>query len=43
MALDATKWQVTAGKAIEYTGPAHGLTGANYVTGTRNVTALDPT
>ena len=32
MALDATKWQVTAGKKIEYTGPAHGLTGANYVT-----------
>lgn len=32
MALDATKWQVTVGKAIEYTGPAHGLTGANYVT-----------
>ena len=32
MALDATKWQVTVGKKIEYTGPAHGLTGANYVT-----------
>ena len=31
MALDATKWQVTVGKVIEYTGPAHGLTGANYV------------
>ena len=32
MALDATKWQVTVGKAIEYIGPAHGVTGANYVT-----------
>jgi hypothetical protein len=31
MALDSTKWQVTVGKAIEYIGPAHGLTGANYV------------
>lgn len=32
MALEPLKWQVTAGKAIEYVGPAHGLTGANYVT-----------
>ena len=32
MALDATKWEVTVGKAIEYIGPAHGVTGANYVT-----------
>lgn len=31
MALDASKWEVTAGKVIEYTGPAHGLPGANYV------------
>jgi len=31
MALDSTKWQVTVGKVIEYIGPAHGLTGANYV------------
>ena len=31
MALDATKWEVTAGKVIEYTGPAHGVSGANYV------------
>ena len=31
MALDASKWQVTVGKVIEYIGPAHGLTGANYV------------
>lgn len=31
MALDSTKWQVTVGKAIEYIGPAHGLSGANYV------------
>jgi hypothetical protein len=31
MALDATKWQVQAGKLIRYTGPAHGAAGANYV------------
>lgn len=32
MSLDATKWEVTAAKVIEYTGPAHGVSGANYVT-----------
>ena len=32
MALDATKWQIQASKAIRYTGPAHGVAGANYVT-----------
>lgn len=32
MALDATKWEVTSAKVIEYTGPAHGASGANYVT-----------
>ena len=32
MALDATKWQVQANKAIRYIGPAHGVAGANYVT-----------
>lgn len=31
MALDPSKWEVTAGKVIEYIGPAHGLAGANYV------------
>ena len=32
MALDATKWSVSTGKAIRYIGPAHGVSGANYVT-----------
>jgi hypothetical protein len=32
MALDATKWEVTTGKAIRYIGPAHGVASANYVT-----------
>lgn len=32
MALDATKWEVNVDKSIRYVGPAHGLTGANYVT-----------
>lgn len=32
MALDATKWEVNVDKSIRYIGPAHGLTGANYVT-----------
>jgi hypothetical protein len=32
MALDPTKWQVQTGKAIRYIGPAHGVSGANYVT-----------
>lgn len=32
MALDATKWQVQASKAIRYIGGAHGTASANYVT-----------
>ena len=32
MALDATKWAVNTDKTIRYTGPAHGVAGANYVT-----------
>lgn len=31
MALDATKWQVQAGKGIRYIGGAHGTATANYV------------
>lgn len=32
MALDATKWEITASKGIRYIGGAHGSAGANYVT-----------
>jgi hypothetical protein len=32
MALDATKWEVTTGKAIRYIGGAHGTATTNYVT-----------
>jgi hypothetical protein len=32
MALDPTKWSVSTGKAVRYIGPAHGVSGANYVT-----------
>jgi hypothetical protein len=33
MALDATKWEIQNDKDIRYIGPAHGVSGANYVTG----------
>ena len=32
MALDATHWSITAGGDIRYGGPAHGVSGATYVT-----------
>ncbi len=32
MSLDATKWEVTTGKAIRYIGGAHGTATTNYVT-----------
>lgn len=32
MALDSTKWEIRSDKTIRYTGPAHGASGANYVT-----------
>lgn len=32
MALDSTKWQITAAKGIRYIGGAHGNAAANYVT-----------
>lgn len=32
MALDPTKWEVRTDKSIRYVGPAHTVSGANYVT-----------
>jgi len=32
MSLDATKWEIQNDKDIRYIGPAHGVSGANYVT-----------